>query len=173
VLPPLEEVEVSERSVAYFRTTPPSRLAAWETEATGLPADTTGIRREEGMFVSPALHVQRYVIEPTDAAPRQLLRIQGFTPESPGVTHVFLQMARDYAIDDDAVGKFLATMFHDWAERDAEVLEGMQDLLDENPIPRREFNVKADRAAVRARRIALDMVDEESGRLMHSWPAAR
>jgi vanillate O-demethylase monooxygenase subunit len=134
------------------------------------------------MFVSPALHVQRYVIEPVDGAPRQLLRIQGFTPESPGVTHVFLQMARDYALDDDAVGTFLATMFHDWAERDAEVLEGMQDLLDEDADarstestqpPRREFNVKADRAAVRARRIALDMVDEESGRLTRSWPAAR
>lgn len=182
VLPPLEEVEVSERSVAYFRTTPPSRLATWETEATGLPADTSGIRREEGMFVTPALHAQRYVIEPADDTPRQLLRIQGFTPESPGVTHVFLQMARDYAIDDDAVGKYLATMFHDWAERDAEVLEGMQDLIDgdgadarrtETAQPRREFNVEADRAAVRARRIALDMVDEESGRLTRSWLAAR
>ncbi|WP_458319134.1 Rieske 2Fe-2S domain-containing protein [Mycolicibacterium brisbanense] len=182
VLPPLEEVEVSERSVAYFRTTPPSRLATWETEATGLPADTSGIRREEGMFVTPALHTQRYVIEPADDTPRQLLRIQGFTPESPGVTHVFLQMARDYATDDDAVGKYLASMFHDWAERDAEVLEGMQDLIDEDGAgamstetaqPRREFNVKADRAAVRARRIALDMVDEESGRLTRSWLGAR
>ena len=73
-------------------------------------------------------------------------------------------------------------MFHDWAERDAEVLEGMQDLLDEDvdarstettQSPRRGFNVTADRAAVRARRIALDMVDEESGRLTHSWLAAR
>ncbi|ODR16545.1 aromatic ring-hydroxylating dioxygenase subunit alpha [Mycolicibacterium porcinum] len=180
VLPPLEEVEVSERSVAYFRTTPPSRLAGWETEATGLPADTTGIRREEGTFVSPALHVQRYVIEPTGREPRQLLRIQGFTPESSSATHVFLQMARDYATSDDVVGKFLAGMFHDWAERDAEVLETMQRLLDEDAAQmrshefrgsRREFNVKADRAAVRARRIALDMVDEESGRLTRTWPA--
>ncbi|MBN3456043.1 Rieske 2Fe-2S domain-containing protein [Mycobacterium sp. DSM 3803] len=171
VLPPLEEVEVSERSVAYFRSTPPSRLAAWETQATGLPADTTGIRREEGIFVSPALHVQRYVIEPADAAPRQLLRVQGFTPESPGVTHIFLQMARDYAIDDDAVGKFLATMFHEWAERDAVALETVQRRRDEDALPRREFNVKADRAAVRARRIALDMVDEESGRLTREWTA--
>ncbi|OLP02746.1 vanillate O-demethylase oxygenase [Mycolicibacterium porcinum] len=171
VLPPLEEVEVSERSVAYFRTTPPSRLAGWETEATGLPADTSGVRREEGIFVSPALHVQRYVIEPAGDAPRQLLRIQGFTPESPGATHVFLQMARDYATTDEGTGKFLAGMFHDWAERDAEILETMQRLLDDDQVPRREFNVKADRAAVRARRIALDMVDEESGRLTRSWLA--
>jgi len=31
-------------------------------------------------------------------------------------------------------------------------------------VPRRDLNVKADRAAVRARRIAMEMVDEESGR---------
>lgn len=171
VLPPLEEVEVSERSVAYFRTTPPSRLASWETRATGLPDETAGVRREEGMFVSPALHVQRYVIEPAAGSPCQLLRIQGFTPESSGATHVFLHMARDYRITDDVVGDFLATMFHDWAERDAAVLETMQRVLDEEQQPRRVFNVKADRAAVRARRITLDMVHEESGRLSHSWPA--
>ena len=42
VLPQLDEVEVSERSVSYSRTTPPSRLAPWEAEITGLPADTSG-----------------------------------------------------------------------------------------------------------------------------------
>ena len=64
VLPQLDEVEVSERSVSYSRTTPPSRLAAWEAEITGLTVDATGTRREEGTFVSPALHVQHYVIAP-------------------------------------------------------------------------------------------------------------
>jgi len=36
--------------------------------------------------------------------------------------------------------------------------------LGEATSSRRDINVKADRAAVRARRIALEMVDEESGR---------
>jgi phenylpropionate dioxygenase-like ring-hydroxylating dioxygenase large terminal subunit len=164
VLPPLDEVEVSERSVSYSRETPPSRLAAWEAEATGLPADTRAIRREEGRFVSPALHVQRYVIEPDDRPAPQLLRIQGFTPESPTATHIFLQMARNYATDDDGAGEFLRTMFHDWAMRDATVLETVQRGLGEATSSRRDINVKADRAAVRARRIAMEMVDEESGR---------
>src|SRR6202023_3190572 len=121
ILPPLDEVEVSERSVSYSRTTPPSRLAAWEAEVTGLSADSVGIRREEGMFVSRALHVQHYAIDPEDGRTYDLLRIQGFTPESPGTTHVFLQMARNYATDNDGVGEFLRAMFHEWALRDATV----------------------------------------------------
>jgi vanillate O-demethylase monooxygenase subunit len=166
MLPPLEEVEVSERSVSYFRELPSSRLAPWEAEITGLPTDTAGIRREEGTFVSPALHVQHYVIAPEAGKGHELLRIQGFTPESPGATHVFLQMARNFATDNDGVGEFLRTMFHDWADRDADVLEAIQHRLEEDTVPRRDINVKADRAAVRARRIVMDMVDDESGRFV-------
>ena len=164
VLPPLDEVEVSERSVSYSRTTPPSRLAAWEAEVTGLSPDTAAVRREEGTFVSPALHVQHYAIDPGAGKAYGLLRIQGFTPESPGATHVFLQMSRNYATDNDSAGDFLRMMFHEWAMRDAAVLETIQRRLGEDTVARRDINVKADRAAVRARRIAMEMVDEESGR---------
>jgi len=166
MLPPLNEVEVSERSVSYFRELPTSRLAPWEAEITGLPADTAGIRREEATFVSPALHVQHYDIAPDDGKGHELLRIQGFTPESPTATHVFLQMARKFATDNDGVGEFLRTMFHEWADRDADVLEAIQHRLEEDTVPRRDINVKADRAAIRARRIAMDMVDDESGRFV-------
>jgi vanillate O-demethylase monooxygenase subunit len=164
VLPQLDEVEVSERSVSYSRTTPPSRLAAWEAEITGLTADTTATRREEGTFVSPALHVQHYVIDPEGGKAFELLRIQGFTPETPEATHVFLQLARNFANDNGHVAEFLRSMFHEWAMRDSIVLEAIQHSLGEETAPRRDINVKADRAAVRARRIAMEMVDEESGR---------
>jgi vanillate O-demethylase monooxygenase subunit len=150
--------------VSYSRTTPPSRLAAWEAEITGLPVDTAGSRREEGIFVSPALHVQHYAIAPESGKAHELLRIQGFTPESPGATHVFLQMARNFAADDARIGEFLRTMFHEWAIRDSVVLETIQRRLGEETVPRRDINVKADRAAVRARRITMEMVDEETGR---------
>jgi phenylpropionate dioxygenase-like ring-hydroxylating dioxygenase large terminal subunit len=164
VLPQLDEVEVSERSVSYSRVTPPSGLASWEAEATGLSADVSGARREEGTFVSPALHVQHYAIELDDGGTYELLRIQGFTPESPEATHVFLQMARNYGTDNDGAGEFLRTLFHEWAVRDAAVLETIQRRLGEETRLRRDINVKADRAAVRARRIAMEMVDDESGR---------
>jgi ferredoxin-NADP reductase len=42
-------------------------------------------------------------------------------------------------------------------------LEATQLRIDEETEPRRNVNVKADRASLRARRIANDMVDEESG----------
>jgi hypothetical protein len=43
-------------------------------------------------------------------------------------------------------------------------VRGLQRRLGEDTVARRDINVKADRAAVRARRIAMEMVDEESGR---------
>jgi vanillate O-demethylase monooxygenase subunit len=164
VLPQLDEVEVSEMSVAYSRVLPAARLADWEAEATGLPRDTECLRREEGTFVSPALHLQRYTIEAEGSPPFELVRVQGFTPETSGSTHVFLQIVRNYATDRSVVADHLRAMFHDWAARDAPVLETVQRRLDEEREPRRDINVKADRAAVRARRVAQAMVDEEAGR---------
>jgi phenylpropionate dioxygenase-like ring-hydroxylating dioxygenase large terminal subunit len=163
-LPPLDEVEVSEMSVSYARVLPAARLADWEAEATGLPRDTECIRREQGTFVSPALHVQRYTIEPDGQQVFELLRVQGFTPESRTATHVFLRMVRNYATDRSVVAEHLQTMFNEWAARDAIVLERSQRGLADDPSPRRDINVKADRAAVRARRVALSMVEEEAGR---------
>jgi vanillate O-demethylase monooxygenase subunit len=81
-------------------------------------------------------------------------------------------MARNYASDDDRIGEFLRTMFHEWAMRDAAVLETIQRRLGEETVPRRDINVKADRAAVRARRIAMEMVDEESNRFALNWVLA-
>jgi vanillate O-demethylase monooxygenase subunit len=170
-LPPLDEVEVSEMSVTYSRSLPIARLADWEAEATGLPRDTECARREEGTFVSPALHVQRYTIEAEGSPLFELLRVQGFTPETLTTTHVFLQIARNYATDRTVVADLLRSMFHEWAVRDAPVLETVQRRLGEELEPRRDINVKADRAAVRARRVAQEMVDEEAGRAFAMRPS--
>jgi phenylpropionate dioxygenase-like ring-hydroxylating dioxygenase large terminal subunit len=163
-LPPLDEVEVSEMSVKYSRALPSAPLADWEAEATGLPRNTDYARREQGTFVSPALHVQRYAIDADDSRAYELLRIQGFTPESPVTTHVFLQVARNYATDRSVVAEHLHAMLHEMAERDTDVLETVQRRLGDDVEPRRDVNVKADRAAVRARRVARLMVEEEGSR---------
>ena len=164
-LPELDEVEVSEMSVAYARTLPPARLADWEAEATGLSREVEFTRRELGMFVSPALHVQRWVIDDGGEGPaHELVRIQGFTPESATATHQFLQIGRNYATDRAVVGDHLGGVFHEMAVRDAAVLEAVQSRLGEEVVPRRDINVKADRAALRARRVVQSMVEEEGGR---------
>jgi vanillate O-demethylase monooxygenase subunit len=163
VLPTLDEVEVSEMSVSYTRNLPAAPLADWEAEATGLPRDGRDyLRREQGSFVSPALHVQRWIIEGDDH-PYEQLRIHGFTPETPTTTHVFLQVARNYSTDRALIGRHLQEFFLDMAYQDAYALEVMQRHLAEQGEPRRDINVKADRAATRARRVAHAMVAEENG----------
>lgn len=163
-LPPLEEVEISEASVSYVRELPKAPLARWEAEASGLDTAEAFGRRETGTFVTPGLHRQTYTISGADGPVFELVRLHGFTPQGPGSTRVFLQLAwRGTAVAVDADQR-LAEVFHAMADRDSAVLETMQRCLDEDEPPRRYVNVKADRAAVRARRIVEAMVDDELGR---------
>jgi len=162
-LPPLEEVELSEVSVAYARELPKVPLAPWEAEASGLDSAESFGRTETGAFVTPGLHKQTYSITGSDGPEFELVRTHGFTPESPGATHVFLQISwRGSSLSPDA-GERLAAVFHEMANRDFAALETMQRCLDEDTTPRRYVNVKADRAAVRARRILTSMVEDERG----------
>lgn len=163
-LPPMEEVEVSEVSVSYARELPRAPLAPWEAQVSGLDGAESFGRRETGAFVTPGLHRQTYTITGSDGPEVELVRTHGFTPVSAGETHVFLQISwRGAAVPADA-GARLAAVFHEMADRDIAVLETMQRCLDEDATPRRYVNVKADRAAVRARRILTTMVEDERGR---------
>jgi phenylpropionate dioxygenase-like ring-hydroxylating dioxygenase large terminal subunit len=162
-LPPLEEVEISEVSVSYVRELPEAPLAPWEGLATGLDSAESFGRRETGTFVTPGLHKQTYTISGPDGPVFELVRTHGFTPESAGATHVFLHISwRGSAVAEDA-GDRLAEVFQEMADRDTAVIETMQRCLDEEPTPRRYVNAKADRAAVRARRIVQSMLEDERG----------
>lgn len=162
-LPPLEEVEISEVSVSYARVLPKAPLAPWESAVSGLDTAEAFSRRETGTFVTPGLHRQTYTIADAQGPLLELVRLHGFTPETERTTHVFLQLAwRGTAVAADA-GPRLAEVFHLMADRDSAVLETVQRCLDEDEPPRRYVNVKADRAAVRARRIVQSMIEEERG----------
>ncbi|NMO05252.1 Rieske 2Fe-2S domain-containing protein [Gordonia sp. TBRC 11910] len=163
-LPPLEEVEVSEVSVSYVRTLPSAPLAPWEAAAAGLDTDEAFSRRETGTFVTPGLHRQTYSIIGADGPVFELVRLHGFTPQTDRSTRVFLQLAwRGSAVATDT-DRRLAEVFGAMADRDAAALEAMQRCLDEDETPRHYVNVKADRAALRARRIVHSMIEEERGR---------
>jgi phenylpropionate dioxygenase-like ring-hydroxylating dioxygenase large terminal subunit len=162
-LPPLEEVEISEMSVSYVRELPKAPLAAWEAAASGLGSPEAFGRRETGTFVTPGLHRQTYTILGSDGPVFELVRLHGFTPQANGSTRVFLQLAwRGTAVAADA-DRQLADVFHAMADRDTAVIETMQRCLDEDETPRRYVNVKADRAAIRARRIVQSMIEDERG----------
>jgi len=163
-LPPLEEVAFSEVSVSYVRELPKAPLAPWEALVSGLDGAESFARTETGTFVSPGLHKQTYTISGTDGPVLELVRTHGFTPVSAAATHVFLQLSwRGSAVSGDA-GAQLAEVFQGMADRDTDVIETMQRCLDADAIPRRYVNVKADRAAVRARRIVQSMVEDERDR---------
>ena len=163
-LPPLEEVEISEMSVSYARELPSAPLAPWEAAVSGIDSTEAFSRRETGTFVTPGLHRQTYTISGADGPVFELVRLHGFTPQTPGSTRVFLQLAwRGAAVASDA-SQLLSEVFHIMADRDSKVLETMQRCLDEDETPRRYVNVKADRAAIRARRIVQSMIEEERGR---------
>lgn len=162
-LPPLEEVEISEVSVSYARELPEAPLAPWEAAVSGLDSSEAFSRRETGTFVTPGLHRQTYTISGAEGPVFELVRLHGFTPQTPGSTRVFLQLAwRGTAVATDA-GQRLTEVFHVMADRDSRVIETMQRCLDEDEPSRRYVNVKADRAAVRARRIVQSMIEEERG----------
>lgn len=162
-LPPLEEVEVSEVSVAYRRELPRARLAPWEAAVSGLGSSELFGRTETGAFVTAGLHKQTYTITGAAGPELELVRTHGFTPTSARSTHVFLQISwRGTAVAAEAA-EALAGVFHDMATRDLAVLETVQRCLDKDVSPRRYLNAKADRAAVRARRIMTSMVEDERG----------
>jgi phenylpropionate dioxygenase-like ring-hydroxylating dioxygenase large terminal subunit len=166
-LPPMEDVEVSETSVSYYRDLPPAPLAEWERQATRLAADGRYRRSEQGRFVSPALHAGRYTIHGDDGSTYDHLRTQAFTPETPTSTHVFLQVARNYSPERGVLSGFLHAMFSRMAVRDRQILEVIEaQRRNAEALGAREVNVIADRAATRARKIVHGMVADEMGRAL-------
>jgi hypothetical protein len=162
-LPPMSEFVVSETSVSYSRSLPPAPLADWEAEATGLPRDGVYARRESGTFLSPAAHVQRWAIDGGNGTVYENARVQAFTPETPDSTHVFLHGAHDYSTDRKVVTEHLRAFLDRVSADDKEVLETVQvhGGYDEWV---RGVRVKADGAALKARRIVSTMLAEEAGR---------
>jgi phenylpropionate dioxygenase-like ring-hydroxylating dioxygenase large terminal subunit len=162
-LPPLDDVEVSETSVSFRRSFPALPLAEWEAEATGLPREGSYERREYGTFVSPAVHVGRWQIRSGDDDVHELVRVQAFTPGTTVGSHLFLQVARNYALDRNVVTQHLETIFEEHAVTGARIVETVQATAGHQGWAR-GAHVSADAAAVHARRIVNSMLAREAGR---------
>jgi vanillate O-demethylase monooxygenase subunit len=161
--PPPLEVEVTETSVSYRRTFPATRLADWQSRATGIPPDMVCEQQESGEFVSPALWVGSWSFQSeTDDGSRPLLlsMAYAFTPQGPTSTRVVWHGARDFSLDDDAAGRVLENLFSDVFHRRKALLEAVERRSGADAA-RREVNVTADVAALRARKIVEAMCREE------------
>jgi phenylpropionate dioxygenase-like ring-hydroxylating dioxygenase large terminal subunit len=161
-LPALDEVEVTETSVSYTRVLPEAGLADWEAEGTDLDRALTYVRRESGTFASPALHMQRWEIDCGETRYSNI-RTQAVTPESPTSTRVFLQASRNYALDQGVVTNRLSSHLDGLAQRDTAILEMVTERVGYEGW-RSGVELKADAAALRARRIVSVMLAVEAGR---------
>ena len=115
-LPPLDEVEVSEMSVSYSRVLPAARACRLGGGGDRAVARRRVRRREEGTFVSPALHVQRYAIDAEDGSAHEHCGSRDSRPRARRTSHVFLQIARNYATDRAVVADHLRAMFHEMGD---------------------------------------------------------
>jgi hypothetical protein len=139
-------------------------LKGKEAKATGLSRERDYPQRERGTFVSPGLHVDHMdVLAEQDggAGAYEKVFIRAFTPESPGATRVFWQIARNNALQDTGVGEHLATIHQHLMAEDRDLLEDIQAHADGTPDSMR---VQADLAAIRAHHIVATMLAEEKGR---------
>lgn len=163
-VPPPLEIEVSETSVSYSRTFPAVRLVDWQATATGLSRERDYPQRERGTFVTPALHVDHMDVlaeQDDGTGAYEKVFIRALTPESPVATRVFWQIARNYAVQDAAVGKHLAAIHEQLLAEDIDLLEDIQAHADGRP---NQMRVQADLASLRAHQIVETMLAEERGR---------
>jgi len=166
--PPQLEIEASETSVAYRRDFPPAPLVGWQAETTALPQDQDYGQRESGMFVSPALHVDRMLVFPAGdgAAPYEKILTRAFTPVSPDATTVFWHVSRNYLTDRADISGRLLEVHRRTLTADKRLLEAIQAQVTTFG-QADEFNVTADTAALKAHRIVTVMLAQERG-----WSAA-
>ena len=166
VLPPLDEVEVSERSVSYSRTTaaqPARRRGRLRSPACPPTLRASGVRKGHSSRRRCMSSITSSI--PRTEKPMSSCGFRGSRPNLPAATHVFLQMARNYATDNDAASPSFSAPCSTSGRREMRLCWRRFSVASaRTTVPRRDINVKADRAAVRARRIAMEMVDEESGR---------
>jgi vanillate O-demethylase monooxygenase subunit len=88
--------------------------------------------------------------------------IRAFTPEGPSSTHVFWQVARNFATHDEAVTEDLRAVHERMQLEDKPLIEAIQTHRREH---RREPNVtvNADIASIKARQIVEAMLARERG----------
>ncbi len=166
-LPPPLGVEVTELSVSYRRIFPPVRLAEWQVRATGLSPDQEYEQRESGMFVLPGLHIDHMdiVVPAADSTSGQVYEkvyIRAFTPEGLASTHVFWQVARNFAADDVAVTEHLRAVHEQTLMEDKPVLEAIQ-THERDRWREPNVTVNADIATIKARQIVETMLARERG----------
>ena len=159
--PPPVRVERTETSVSYARTFPAGPLTGWQCAATGLSPDAGYVQHESGVFVSPALHVDRMSVDGGAGDCYRTAFVRAFTPVDVRTTRVHWLVARDFADGDPAVAEALRRVHERTMAEDQPLLEAIQADVDRDG-PRRVANAAADIAAVSAHAIIERLLREQA-----------
>ena len=114
-------------------------------------------RIAESTFHSPGLHVvavKFYACDRAESAqPSRAIRTAHIvTPESATTTHYFIQHARNFAIEDDAITREMHDQLMQAFQEDVDGLEAIEQLLGSYAERQPEISFHADRASLEMRR---------------------
>lgn len=159
--PPRLNVEVSEQQVRFWRDFPASPLQTWQCEALGIAAGAEFEQREEGLFASPGLWVDRWDVrtgqDGEDAS--TMYFTHAITPVDERTTLHHWRVSRNFAHSAQATGT-LQPLLTRYYRRVQDALETMQQVIDLDGSGR-EVNVMADSAMLQVRKVMRRLLAED------------
>ena len=141
---------------SLHRTVSPTRLPPLWALPTGLDG-VDAARVVTSTFLSPALHVVAVKFyacaQPEAEQPSRAIRTAHLvTPESATRTHYFIQHARNFALDDEAITSFMHGQLLKAFQEDVDGLEAIEVLLAGYDATQPEISFQADKASLAMRR---------------------
>jgi vanillate O-demethylase monooxygenase subunit len=160
-------IDVDAGRFAILRSVVPTRLPPVWAKPTGLEGQDAA-RIAESTFVAPSLHVvavKFYACDRPEAEqPSRAIRTAHIvTPESARSTHYFIQHARNFALDDDAITAFMHEQLLKAFNEDVDGLEALEERLAGYDERQPEVSFHADRASLAMRRHLLQRAAPRRG----------
>jgi vanillate O-demethylase monooxygenase subunit len=159
--------EIGEHQFAVIRRAVPTQLPRLWAQATNLNDTKTAARIARSAFVTPALHLTSVdfyesTLPPTQRPEYHINVAHLVTPETPGSTHYFFVIGRDFGLGDDTLREFIHNNLIEAFKEDKAGLERLEEVLQSRGEDFVEFSVASDAASVAMRRYLKGRADAES-----------
>jgi vanillate O-demethylase monooxygenase subunit len=89
--------------------------------------------------------------------------VYAITPETETTTHDFWMVARDFALDDEEVSRFLADSNRTVVLQDVVALNALEQVIAREPVGCQELSINIDTGGLAARRLLQKLVDASAG----------
>lgn len=161
------ELDLKTGHYRLMRNVAPTTLSPVWAKTTGLDGCHTAARIATSEFFSPGLHQVSVTFYDCalDAQSRPEFHIRTahiLTPETNGTMHYFIVHGRDFAQEDEAVGKFMHEQLFAAFNEDVEGLGALETVLGDVDEHTYEISVASDAPAVAMRRYLKSRAEEEN-----------